>query len=348
MRAILFVFAVLAIVLGVVDAREDRVARLKRKLLARQAPFNGPTTVTTTRTAQTFAGTVVETCIITLTPIIVNGQSLVKEERNCSTQLVSSSSSLPASSTSTAVVTKTASPSLPGNVARPISTSTLVVTVTAAEPSLVTVSPVSTTSAASTPAVSTTSSAVTTSETGSSSSSVSSSSSSPAPSSSSLASTSTATSSVAVATSAVTSSVVATSTSQVVTSSAATSSAAQATSSSAPAGGPAKEIGTQTVSASSLPSPSTTVPASSTSPLAVSATPAQAEASPSTTEFTLPGKKLEVLPIGLGVFAGISVIALIVVGLVTYERTKYRKAFRQRKLAEQGAGMGYNGMSERV
>jgi uncharacterized membrane protein YfcA len=32
-----------------------------------------------------------------------------------------------------------------------------------------------------------------------------------------------------------------------------------------------------------------------------------------------------VLPIGLGVFAGISVIALIVVGLVTYERTKYRK-----------------------
>lgn len=31
------------------------------------------------------------------------------------------------------------------------------------------------------------------------------------------------------------------------------------------------------------------------------------------------------LPIGLGIFAGISVIALIVVGLVTYERTKYRK-----------------------
>jgi hypothetical protein len=40
---------------------------------------------------------------------------------------------------------------------------------------------------------------------------------------------------------------------------------------------------------------------------------------------TTPGKKLEVLPIGLGVFAGVSVIALIVVGLVTYERTKYRK-----------------------
>lgn len=39
----------------------------------------------------------------------------------------------------------------------------------------------------------------------------------------------------------------------------------------------------------------------------------------------MPGRKLSVLPIGLGVFAGISVIALIVVGLVTYERTKYRK-----------------------
>jgi len=50
-----------------------------------------------------------------------------------------------------------------------------------------------------------------------------------------------------------------------------------------------------------------------------------------------------VFPIGLGVFAGISALALIVVGLVTYERTKYRRAFRQRKLAEQGASMGYSG-----
>jgi len=66
-----------------------------------------------------------------------------------------------------------------------------------------------------------------------------------------------------------------------------------------------------------------------------------------TTAFTLPGKHLSVLPIGLGVFAGISVIALIVVGLVTYERTKYRKAFRQRKLAESGANMGYGGMAQR-
>jgi len=57
----------------------------------------------------------------------------------------------------------------------------------------------------------------------------------------------------------------------------------------------------------------------------------------------VPGRKLSVLPIGLGVFAGISVIALVVVGLVTYERTKYRKAFRKRKLAESGATMGYGG-----
>ncbi|KAJ4483301.1 hypothetical protein J3R30DRAFT_1760593 [Lentinula aciculospora] len=55
--------------------------------------------------------------------------------------------------------------------------------------------------------------------------------------------------------------------------------------------------------------------------------------------YVVPGKSLQVLPIGLGVFAGISALALIVVGLVTYERTKYRKAFRQRKLAEQGAAM---------
>ena len=38
-----------------------------------------------------------------------------------------------------------------------------------------------------------------------------------------------------------------------------------------------------------------------------------------------PGKKLQVLPIGLGVFAGVSVIALLVVGIVTWERTKHRR-----------------------
>jgi len=81
----------------------------------------------------------------------------------------------------------------------------------------------------------------------------------------------------------------------------------------------------------------------------VSGSPTAAAAEQTTSgSYTIPGKKLSVLPIGLGVFAGISVIALIVVGLVTYERTKYRKAFRQRKLAEAGAQMGYGGMAQRA
>lgn len=71
-------------------------------------------------------------------------------------------------------------------------------------------------------------------------------------------------------------------------------------------------------------------------------------ASATSSAFVIPGKTLSVLPIGLGVFAGISVIALIVVGLVTYERTKYRRAFRQRRLAEQGANMGYGGAMQQA
>lgn len=58
---------------------------------------------------------------------------------------------------------------------------------------------------------------------------------------------------------------------------------------------------------------------------------AENNASSSAAPFQLPGKQLQVLPIGLGVFAGISVIALIVVALVTYERTKYRKVGSQSK-----------------
>jgi hypothetical protein len=76
--------------------------------------------------------------------------------------------------------------------------------------------------------------------------------------------------------------------------------------------------------------PTTTAAGTTTSPSAAavstsgSATAAAAQETTSGS-FSIPGKKLSVLPIGLGVFAGISVIALIVVGLVTYERTKYRK-----------------------
>ncbi|KAF8482783.1 hypothetical protein DFH94DRAFT_380725 [Russula ochroleuca] len=78
-----------------------------------------------------------------------------------------------------------------------------------------------------------------------------------------------------------------------------------------------------------------------TSPVTVADNTSSSPSSSAESAFQIPGKKISVLPIGLGIFAGISVIALIVVGLVTYERTKYRKIFRQRKLAEQGAGMAY-------
>lgn len=43
------------------------------------------------------------------------------------------------------------------------------------------------------------------------------------------------------------------------------------------------------------------------------------------TPFDPPGKTLEVLPIGLGVFGGVSVVALVVVGVVTIERRKHRR-----------------------
>ncbi|KAI0268574.1 hypothetical protein BGY98DRAFT_327586 [Russula aff. rugulosa BPL654] len=93
------------------------------------------------------------------------------------------------------------------------------------------------------------------------------------------------------------------------------------------------------------PTPATTPDSNSSASSNMSAAADNTTASPSSSAaaaFQIPGKKISVLPIGLGIFAGISVIALIVVGLVTYERTKYRKIFRQRKLAEQGSGMGYS------
>jgi len=74
-----------------------------------------------------------------------------------------------------------------------------------------------------------------------------------------------------------------------------------------------------------------------------------AAASSSSTTIKLPGTKLSVLPIGLGVFGGISAIALIVVGYVMWERMKYRNSFRVRKkLSEKGAQPAYGGMTERV
>ncbi|KAJ3764011.1 hypothetical protein EV360DRAFT_91516 [Lentinula raphanica] len=95
-----------------------------------------------------------------------------------------------------------------------------------------------------------------------------------------------------------------------------------------------------TTAAASSNSATSSSSASSSSAATVAST---ASAAASKTTYVVPGKSIQVLPVGLGVFAGISALALIVVALVTYERTKYRKAFRQRKLAEQGAAMGYSG-----
>ncbi|ORX36337.1 hypothetical protein BD324DRAFT_609011 [Kockovaella imperatae] len=66
------------------------------------------------------------------------------------------------------------------------------------------------------------------------------------------------------------------------------------------------------------------------------------------TATTIPGQKMQVLPIGLGVFGGLAGITLLVVGYVYYERRKYRGQFRRRKAAEeelmgQAAPMGSAG-----
>lgn len=61
--------------------------------------------------------------------------------------------------------------------------------------------------------------------------------------------------------------------------------------------------------------------------------------------FSMPGRSLLVLPVGLGVFGSITGITIIIVALVTIERVRYRRVFRERRLAEQGAMMGYTGNS---
>ncbi|KAG1737613.1 hypothetical protein EDB19DRAFT_1895779 [Suillus lakei] len=69
-------------------------------------------------------------------------------------------------------------------------------------------------------------------------------------------------------------------------------------------------------------------PATSTS-ASMSATPTVQAA------FSMPGTTLQV----------ITGITIIIVALVTLERVRYRRVFRERRLAEQGAMMGYTGNS---
>lgn len=64
--------------------------------------------------------------------------------------------------------------------------------------------------------------------------------------------------------------------------------------------------------------------------------------------FSMPGRSLQVLPVGLGVFGSITGITIIIVALVTFERVRYRRVFRERRLAEQGAMMGYTGNSNDI
>jgi len=41
--------------------------------------------------------------------------------------------------------------------------------------------------------------------------------------------------------------------------------------------------------------------------------------------FSMPGRSLQVLPVGLGVFGSITGITIIIVALVTLERIRYRR-----------------------
>ncbi|KAK0461195.1 uncharacterized protein EV420DRAFT_1530851 [Desarmillaria tabescens] len=277
--------------------------------VARQLNGNGTTTVQVVNEYQTTAGLMTQTCTITLTPTTdANGQDAFLEVESCTESINSQNNGSSGSSGASSVASATDTSTTVNTAATASSTDTS---------STLTV----------TDAASTTQSAV-----GGGALSVN------------------GFSSATLDTSATTSSDTATAT-------AASSSATSSASASASAGGAISVNGFTSVSVDSSSATSTAASAGTSlaaasatiaSDTASSASAAAAESSETqTTAFTLPGKDLSVLPIGLGVFAGISVIALIVVGLVTYERTKYRKAFRQRKLAESGANMGYGGMAQR-
>ncbi|KIM69194.1 hypothetical protein SCLCIDRAFT_103671 [Scleroderma citrinum Foug A] len=90
----------------------------------------------------------------------------------------------------------------------------------------------------------------------------------------------------------------------------------------------ASAIVTPSASASSvvisvIPAPTGTLPMSATPSAVVAAA------------FTMPGRSLEVLPVGLGIYGGVTFITFMFVVFVTYERVQYRKAFRERRMIEQ-------------
>ncbi|KAG8859586.1 hypothetical protein FRB91_007472 [Serendipita sp. 411] len=288
-----------------------------------EQPLTAPVTFQTVTTSQTPTGLITQTCNVTLTPITGDdGVQAVRQEKQCKFDIASDGQSSPPSNGNgdgNSSSTETLSPTESITSTEIQTTSTQESQTTSAQETLTTSSSSSSESVTATvvPAISEIGTGVI-----------------PASGTTTVSGTeSTATESVTGAATAT-----------------ATGSAPLAVS----------VIGTGQISDTGLPSipPSSSSAATGTEPITVVttlsngqvttaiSTPSAAAAQEAAA--STPGRKLEVLPIGLGVFAGVSVIALIVVGLVTYERTKYRKLFRQRKLAESGANMGYGGMAERT
>ncbi|KAF9793061.1 hypothetical protein BJ322DRAFT_1032813 [Thelephora terrestris] len=261
----------------------------------KETSLQSPVTFTTTERITTDIGVFVQTCTITLTPIVVNGANLVREDKTCTVTPDNGNSSAlppPATSTSSSDSLSSTSNSIPSSTDVPplsgsVSSSTQDGLSSTGVPSS-TLPPDSTITSLSSPPSSTSTS------------------------------------------------------SDVVPSSS----------------GPVVVIGVSSVPIPvATPQPDSTdsstvvSPPSSTAPLPLSQSSssllptvsptASAENSGAEAPFDPPGKKLEVLPIGLGVFAGVSVIALLVVGIVTYERTKHRKNFRMRRQQEVNNQMGY-------
>ncbi|KAL4074146.1 hypothetical protein J3A83DRAFT_2682478 [Scleroderma citrinum] len=81
-----------------------------------------------------------------------------------------------------------------------------------------------------------------------------------------------------------------------------------------------------------------------TGTLAVSMTPSPIVAA----AFTMPGRSLEVLPVGLGIYGGVTFITFMFVVFVTYERVQYRKAFQQRRMIEQRFIANANGTKKAI
>ncbi|KAI8975909.1 hypothetical protein BD414DRAFT_497289 [Trametes punicea] len=314
--------AFLLLLVGVANAApltpQKRVVNTSLRLARDGDNLTQSTTVQTTNTIQTAVGPMVQTCTITLDPITGdNGEPLVRETKSCSVSMATSGNnasgsngSNPSDGASSAV---SASPSATDSQASATQTDgSASATPTDSNAS----APASTTGAIGVNGESQIpGSALPTGATGSASASDSS------------QATATATASAAASASTGGGAVSPGGFSTIDASAVSTESVASASATSAPSG-----------SGTAVGDAANTTPSSATS--------AADTAQSSAASFQLPGTKLSVLPIGLGVFGGISLIALIVVGLVTYERTKYRKAFRQRKLAESGAPMGYGGMAQ--